>query len=166
MTRYARCSTPMAGRLQAVEDEEEEMANENIETPSGQPPAAGSKSEITAQAGAIASRGLEQAEELTATTRARLLRTADQKKSALRDKLDGLAETMDDVASRRSGEDELSARVTTKASDIVRRVSRTLSESSTEELIQSLGRKVREEPIWFLAGCLTAGFIGARLLRK
>jgi hypothetical protein len=122
--------------------------------------------ELTARAGDLAHRGLEEARRLSSTTRERMYRTADEKKGALTGKLDELARNIDELGQKSGGEDELPRRVADSASRALRNVQHALDNRSTQELIEEAGRQIRQRPGLFLGSCLAVGVIAARLLRR
>lgn len=125
-----------------------------------------SRNPLTDRVGEVASQGLQQAKDLGATTRVRVLREVDQRKDALAQRLEKLAGSIDDVALRTGLQDDLQTHVVDRAARTVRNVSQALSTHTTSELFTAAGQKVRERPGLFLAGCLAMGFLGARLLRR
>ncbi len=127
----------------------------------------GKENDITARAGEIASETVEQAQRLGATARERLYRGADERKQTLVRGLDQLAHNIDELGVKSEEEaGDLPVRIAGSAADALRRVSRSLSSQSTEELIDAAGRKIRERPGMFLVGCVALGYLGARLLRR
>jgi hypothetical protein len=134
------------------------------------PPAGarGEANQILSRAGDLASQTVEQARSLGASARERLLHEADDKKGRLARTLDELAGNVESGKLPEVGGeiDELQRKLTGGAARAMRSVSRKLEEQSTEELIASAGRAIRQRPGLFLAGCLAIGFLGGRMLRR
>ena len=93
------------------------------------------------------------------------MQEADDKKAKVARKLEDFAESMDELGTNPQA-DPLQQKVVGGAARAMRSVSRALDENSTEELIASAGRAIRQRPGLFLAGCVALGFIGGRLLRR
>jgi hypothetical protein len=125
------------------------------------------KADIKSRAGDIASAGLEEAKKLTSSTRDRVFREADEKKQLLIEKLETFADDLEKMGGEGEGEEEdVQQRLVGSAAKTLRSLTRTLGDSSTEELVTAAGRKVRERPGVFLAACLAIGFVGGRMLRR
>jgi hypothetical protein len=123
----------------------------------------GQVNQIVSRAGELAGQTVEQAQRLGATARERLVQEADDKKGRVARRLGQLA---DDVEGLGGSDDDLQKRLVGGAAQAMRRVSRTLEERSTEELLASAGRSIRRHPGLLLAGCVALGFLGGRLLKR
>lgn len=122
---------------------------------------------LTERVGEVASSSLEQAQHLGTVAKERFFRGADERRESAARGLDDLARKIDGLANEAGGSpDDLQRRLAGSAARAVRSVSRTLSESSAQELIEAAGKKIKERPGIFLAGCVAVGFLGARLLRR
>ena len=124
--------------------------------------------QIISRAGDLASKTFEQAKSLSSSARERLVSEADDKKGKLARKLEEMAQNVETGAMPAVGSevDELQRKLTGGAAKVMRSVSRKLEEQTTEELISSAGKMIRERPGLFLAGCLAIGFLGGRMLRR
>jgi hypothetical protein len=124
------------------------------------------QNDLKARAGGVMSSAVDEAKRLTSTTRERLMRNADEKKQTVAERLDDYARRVEENVNRGGDEEGLERQVMDAAAQTLRSVARSLSDHSTEEMIDIAGRKIRERPGLFLAGCVALGFLGARLLRR
>jgi vacuolar-type H+-ATPase subunit E/Vma4 len=124
------------------------------------------RTDLKARAGDVVSHAVDEAKRIGSTTRERFLRGADEKKRTLADRLDEYARKVEEKGTVGGDEGGIERQLMDTAAQTMRSVSRTLSGRSTEEMIDLAGRKIRERPGLFLAGCVALGFIGARILRR
>ncbi|GEN10010.1 hypothetical protein SAMN05443572_10785 [Myxococcus fulvus] len=106
----------------------------------------------------------EQVKRLGGITRQRAFSTADEKKGALVEGLDELAQELESMAGQRGGT-RLPQQWVGSVAGYVRKTSDTLDRSSTEELVQQAKVQLRERPGVALAGCALLGFVAARFLK-
>lgn len=108
-----------------------------------------------------------QARRLTDAVKERALATSEEKKSDVSEHVGALAEKLDEIA-RRNDTDEpgMEDQLLDRGVRMLRSVQRTLDDNSTEELIAKAEQRIVERPGLVIAGCLAAGFLAARLVRK
>lgn len=107
--------------------------------------------------------GKEQVRRLGEAVRDRAMKSSEQRRGQIVDRIGKIAERLEEVAAPDGGE---SNQYVERAAGYVRRLERTLDQHSTEELLSMAEERIRERPGLFLAGCFALGFGAARLLRK
>lgn len=129
-----------------------------IETDFGQSNASSSTPQ-----GDLPQAGLDEAKRVTHAARERVVHQADERVNAMAERLNSFASTLErTVADQRSFEGDL----VRKAAGYVRRASEGLHGKSTDEIIDSAKRQLREHPGLMTAGLVTIGFLGGRLFRR
>jgi hypothetical protein len=110
----------------------------------------------------------DQAFRLGDAVRQRAIATSDAKKSVFADQVGGLVGKLEGIAQPSEGgsENELQQQVMRRGVALLHRLQDTLSQNSTEELIEKAEQQMKQRPGLVVAGCLALGFFGARLLRK
>lgn len=130
----------------------------SIDTEFGQSNASGSK-----QQGDLSQSGIDEAKRVTHAARERVVHQADERVNAVAERLDSFASTLErTVSDQRSFEGDL----VRKAAGYMRRASDGLHGKSTDELLDTAKRQLREHPGLMTAGLVTIGFLGGRLFRR
>lgn len=106
------------------------------------------------------SHGREDVRRFGSAARRRLISEADRRKAGIADRLQQLADSLEN--SQASGPE---GQLLGSAARYARNASSTIRDRSSEDLLDNLEQGFRDRPGMFLAGCLALGFVGGRLLR-
>lgn len=108
----------------------------------------------------------QQARRLGDAVKQRAIATSEGKKTALADQLGSLVQKLEGIAGHEGSEAGMPNQFIDRGIAMLRRFQSTLSDNSTQELIQKAEQQVKARPGLFIAGCLALGFFGARLVRR
>lgn len=107
--------------------------------------------------------GVEQVKHFAETARERATREVDQRKGSVAEALTQFASKVEDAF----GEDASSTeqRLARQAASMARRMAQSIEDKSTEEFVADARGRIRESPVWAMAGFAALGFLGGRFLR-
>src|SRR5689334_317721 len=98
--------------------------------------------------------GKEQVRRLGEAARDRVMKSGEERRTQIVDRIGQIAERLEEVAAPDGGE---SNQYVQRAAEYVRRLERTLGQHSTEELLGLAEERIRQRPGLFLAGCFALG---------
>jgi hypothetical protein len=91
---------------------------------------------------------------------------AEDQKAAGADKLNQVAQAIDNAAGNLEGELPMTARTIREAAAGLERVSANLKNQSADDLAGTVGSFARSQPVAFFGGAVLAGFVLARFLKS